>query len=103
MRKFLIQIGANMGKIHDRFKARRHHTSSVVNGADLLKGAYLGNCNITACQGPGAVWFNKAMGKYYCRECAEAINTPGWPLGANTPIICFDRGIYTTFPRYEHA
>jgi len=39
-----------------------------------LKGIKGGNCNRTACQKPGARYFNKSTLAYYCRECAEAIN-----------------------------
>jgi len=39
-----------------------------------LKGIKGGNCNRTACQKPGARYFNKSTRAYYCRECAEAIN-----------------------------
>lgn len=35
-----------------------------------LKGVKGGNCNITACQSPGAHFWNKAMNRYYCHYCA---------------------------------
>lgn len=35
---------------------------------------YKGNCNVTTCQRPGAVWWNKGSHAYYCRRCAERIN-----------------------------
>lgn len=42
-----------------------------------LKGIKDGNCNVTACQRPGATFFNKSTRKYYCRACAKEINWPG--------------------------
>ena len=39
-----------------------------------LKGIQHGNCNRTACQKPGATWFNHSTKKYYCTECAHIIN-----------------------------
>lgn len=71
-------------------------TERVAAQRAALKGVYLGNCNLTACQEPGAVWWNTGTRRWYCRRCANAINAPGWPLGDKTPIICFDRGIYAT-------
>lgn len=39
-----------------------------------MKGLYKGNCNRTACQQPGAIYFNHSTEKYYCAACAELIN-----------------------------
>ena len=38
------------------------------------KGLKGGSCNMTACQGPGANWYNYSTQKYYCRRCAEDLN-----------------------------
>lgn len=38
------------------------------------KGLKGGSCNRTACQAPGAVYFNHSTEKYYCRRCAEDLN-----------------------------
>lgn len=38
------------------------------------KGQRGGSCNRRDCQAPGAWWFNDSTRKYYCAECAEAIN-----------------------------
>lgn len=40
----------------------------------LIKGAYNGLCNRTACQQPGAVFFNWSTQLYYCPSCAKLIN-----------------------------
>lgn len=32
------------------------------------------NCNRTACQAPGAYWYNHSTQAYYCRTCADLIN-----------------------------
>ena len=39
-----------------------------------LKGKYQGNCNRTACQRPGAIWYNHSTRKYYCISCAHELN-----------------------------
>lgn len=40
-----------------------------------LKGTRGGNCNITACQSPGAIYMNVGHGNaFYCRPCAYDIN-----------------------------
>lgn len=33
-----------------------------------------GLCYRTACQGPGAVWYNDSTREHYCRTCAKLIN-----------------------------
>jgi deoxycytidylate deaminase len=38
------------------------------------KGHLNGSCNVTACQRDGAIMWNRAMHRYYCRECAAAGN-----------------------------
>ena len=38
------------------------------------KGRHNGSCNRTACQKPGATWFNHCTYRYYCPECAELLN-----------------------------
>ena len=40
-----------------------------------LKGIQGGNCNRTACQLPGANWYNKSTRAYYCPQCAKDINS----------------------------
>jgi hypothetical protein len=39
-----------------------------------LKGKKDGNCNVTACQQPGATWWNVGSKAYYCEGCATMIN-----------------------------
>lgn len=38
------------------------------------KGLKGGSCNRTACQAPGANYYNHSTEKYYCRRCAEDLN-----------------------------
>ena len=56
------------------------------------KGLKFGSCNITACQKPNAIYFNKSTKKYYCKECAEGINWPGGRADCmklyGTPLLC---------------
>ena len=37
------------------------------------KGRMNGSCNRTACQQPGASWFNTSTRAYYCEPCARDI------------------------------
>lgn len=39
------------------------------------KGEIYGRCNVTACQGPDAFFFNKGTRKYYCAKCAAVIRS----------------------------
>ena len=39
-----------------------------------LKGVYERNCNRTACQKPGAVWYNHSTREHYCPSCASTLN-----------------------------
>ena len=42
----------------------------------MVKGLYKGFCNRTACQLPNsAIYFNHSTRKYYCRHCADEINS----------------------------
>ena len=38
------------------------------------KGEYGGRCHHVTCSNPGADWYNKSSGKYYCDSCARSIN-----------------------------
>jgi len=57
-----------------------------------LKGIKNGNCNVTACQKPGATFYNKSTEAYYCADCAEQINWPGGRAEVmelyGTPLLC---------------
>lgn len=39
-----------------------------------IKGEKNGLCNRTACQAPGATYYNHSTRKYYCEPCANEIN-----------------------------
>ncbi len=39
-----------------------------------IKGQRGGNCNRTACQQPGAHWYNPYTYAYYCAPCARELN-----------------------------
>lgn len=39
------------------------------------KGLKDGSCNRRTCQAPGATWWNKGTGAYYCKDCARKINS----------------------------
>lgn len=43
-------------------------------GRNSVKGQYLGLCNVSACQKPGADYWNLSTRFWYCRDCAEKIN-----------------------------
>jgi hypothetical protein len=38
------------------------------------KGKMAGSCNRTACQEPGAVWWNRGSYAYYCYDCSRMLN-----------------------------
>jgi len=38
------------------------------------KGKWNGSCNRSACQRPGATWFNTSTRAYYCEPCARDIS-----------------------------
>lgn len=49
-----------------------------------LKGKYLGNCNVVACQkdiSKEENWYNSVMGAYYCEEHAHRINQACYEFG----------------------
>lgn len=56
------------------------------------KGIKGGRCNVTACQKPGAVFYSKSTGRYYCQSCAEQINWPGGRADVmalyGVPLLC---------------
>lgn len=43
-------------------------------GTAFDKGWFRGSCNTTACQRPGAEWFNHSTRAYYCEDCAHVLN-----------------------------
>lgn len=70
-----------------------------------LKGAEGGNCNRTACQQPGAVWYNESTRLYYCRNCAidiqQSENDYEFRRGIKIPMVIF-KGIFDpTDPRHK--
>ena len=56
------------------------------------KGLKNGSCNLTACQAPGADYYNVATQRYYCADCAKEINWPGGRKDAmelyGKPLLC---------------
>ncbi|WP_278366920.1 hypothetical protein [Marinobacter salarius] len=56
------------------------------------KGKRGGRCNVTACQQPGAWYFNKSTRAYYCENCAREINWPGGRADCmelyGVPMLC---------------
>lgn len=53
--------------LHERHgEAWREEGDKVLNGEQI--------CNRTACQKPGAAWWNTSTRAYYCADCAKAIN-----------------------------
>lgn len=84
------------GKLH---KVRRDSWTGKTNEPDILasaneekrraelKGKDGGNCNVTACQKPGATWWNISTRAYYCPRCADEINR--WSRHDEGFDICF--------------
>lgn len=56
------------------------HVQWLQDGIERLKplkadkGQQGGSCNVTACQEPGATWFNTSTRAFYCPSCARKIN-----------------------------
>jgi len=51
------------------------------------KGKLRGSCNRTACQRPGAAWFNTSTRAYYCQPCA--LDITGFTKRVDGFHICF--------------
>lgn len=85
-----------MSKIDDYFKVKQKRLFNTnVPGPSKtvqVKGEKYGLCNLTACQKPGAQWFNKSTKAYYCENCAREINWPGGHADCmelyGTPYLC---------------
>jgi methionyl-tRNA synthetase len=57
-------------------KCHQYAPDRCVCGKDpALKGKRGGNCNREACQKPGATYYNHAMRKHYCKDCALLLNS----------------------------
>jgi len=56
-----------------RHNSNPYNDPRIAAADPALKGVEGGNCNRTACQGPNAVWYNRSNKKFYCRNCALAI------------------------------
>ena len=65
--------------------------------AEILpgKGKEGKNCNRTACQAPGAYFFNKGTRAWYCRHCAEQIEASAvmYDKSGKTNILFDNLGI----------
>jgi len=61
-----------------------------------LKGVEGGNCNRTACQQPGAIWYNTGTRAYYCRNCAITIQREAndYALRAQEPPMILFEGVF---------
>ena len=63
---------------------------TVVSANKPDKGLRGGSCNRTACQEPGATFFNHYTEFWYCRHCAQLINKAnpeGWPIGSGISAV----------------
>jgi hypothetical protein len=75
-----------MSRLDDRFRDKRIAKNGIAE-RQRLKGIFNGNCNRTACQKPGATWFNTSTRAFYCEHCARDINRACEQFGE--PKICF--------------
>ena len=50
------------------------------------KGIKGGHCNREACQRPGATYYNASTQRWYCPDCARAINR--WSLHDDGVVLC---------------
>lgn len=85
-----------MTKLDEYFKAKQKRlngsTQPTTSKIIQVKGKKYGLCNVTACQKPGAKWFNKSTKAYYCEHCATGINWSGGHADCmelyGTPYLC---------------
>jgi hypothetical protein len=77
--------GKNVTSIRARGQAAQNLFDAMTGGIQKSqKGVEGGNCNRTACQAPGATFYNASTMKWYCPKCYEKIND------AN-PGLCVER------------
>lgn len=75
-----ITLNGKLVKVHRNRWSGGNNIGAVIksNAAEKekaeLKGKRNGNCNVTACQKPGATWWNTSTRAYYCPHCAREIN-----------------------------
>ena len=73
---------------HDEFKS----ICTIIAAKLAIKGVHGGNCNMTSCQKPPAMYYNKSTTMYYCKACADEINWPGGRADTQrlygTPLLC---------------
>lgn len=50
------------------------NSSPPLGDTPATKGTFRGLCNRTACQSPGAVYYNQSTRRYYCGPCAILLN-----------------------------
>lgn len=55
-------------------KRSREVQPSRQQDSSRLKGKKGGHCNLTACQKPGAYYYNHGSMAYYCESCAHMLN-----------------------------
>lgn len=60
------------------------------------KGLWKGACNRTACQKPGALYFNSSTRKYYCFDCATLINNDNPQLNGEDLCQRDEAGLHKT-------
>ncbi len=60
--------------VHKPFSMSPQAEEVIGKPDPFLKGKLGGNCNVTACQKPGARWWNTGTRAYYCSACAREIN-----------------------------
>lgn len=94
-----VTINGKLVKVTHRTHFTRHGRKHVSNISQItaenhasvekakLKGVRHGNCNVTACQKPGATWWNTSTRKWYCPHCAYEINR--WSKHDEGYEICF--------------
>ncbi|MDO8414843.1 MAG: hypothetical protein Q7S87_01380 [Agitococcus sp.] len=75
-----ITLHGKLVKVHKNRWTGKSNVPSIINDkaattrSTVLKGKQDGNCNVTACQKPGATWWNTSTRAYYCANCASEIN-----------------------------
>jgi len=74
MKPSKIQMRLNARRHVERRAAARARSAEQQPALTPSKGKHGGNCNVTACQRPGAWFFNRGTNAYYCFDCAWDIH-----------------------------
>lgn len=65
-----MRVNKMQARINSYISKQIRYGDDPESSPTLLKGKRNGNCNRTACQAPGAFWWNRGSHSWYCTDCA---------------------------------